>query len=100
LATVPEHDIEALLRETIISTRKGLNPGWPDLVVWNEKSLLFAEIKSEDEVSETQERWIQAHRPQYKVEVLRVCNDNDCRIKGDIQSDLKPKEAGNVRTTH
>jgi hypothetical protein len=67
-----EHGQEALIREILVTSHKGLNGGWPDLIAWSETSLIFAEVKSADELSSVQCRWIAEHEEQYRIEIIRV----------------------------
>ncbi len=67
-----EHEQEALIREIMLTCHKGRNVGWPDLVAWSQDSLLFAEVKSTDGLSNKQGRWIAEHEENYRIEVVRV----------------------------
>ena len=67
-----EHGQEALIREIMVTSHKGRNAGWPDLVAWSGNSLVFAEVKSTDELSREQRRWIADHEEKYRIELLRV----------------------------
>ena len=67
-----EHNQEDLIREMIIDSHKGQNTGWPDLVAWSNNSLVFAEVKSQDELSSKQHNWIANHKEKYKIELVRV----------------------------
>jgi hypothetical protein len=68
----PEHDDISLIREALLSARHGLNTGWPDLIAWNRRELLFVEVKSTDKLSRPQTEWIQSHEPRYGIELIRV----------------------------
>lgn len=70
--SAPEHNLDGLVREILLDSEKGKSAGWPDLVLWNEESLLFAEVKWRDAVSEAQKKWIRAHEKQHTVEIVRV----------------------------
>ena len=72
MESTPEHDLAGLIRETLLDSKKGKNAGWPDLVVWNDEELLFAEVKWKDAVSTSQLKWIEEHEERYTVEILRV----------------------------
>lgn len=67
-----EHSQEDLIREMIIGSYKGKNAGWPDLLAWSNTSLLFAEVKSTDELSCKQLSWIANHEEEYTIELVRV----------------------------
>lgn len=67
-----EHNQEDLIREMIIDSHKGNNAGWPDLVAWSSSSLVFAEVKSSDELRKEQVNWITNHEEKYKIELVRV----------------------------
>lgn len=67
-----EHNQEDLIREMIIDSHKGKNAGWPDLVAWSNNSLVFAEVKSQDELSSKQHNWIANHKEKYQIELVRV----------------------------
>jgi len=69
-----EHCQEDLIREMIVNSHMGRNAGWPDLVAWNSKSLLFAEVKSTDKLSSIQLKWIEKHKEKYQIELVRVLN--------------------------
>jgi len=71
-----EHGQEAFVREILVTSHKGRNSGWPDLVVWSENSLVFAEVKSTDELSSEQHRWIADHETKYRIELIRVIDGN------------------------
>lgn len=70
-----EHAQDALIRETLLGSVKGRNAGWPDLVAWSEKSIVFAEVKSSDELSASQCRWIADHQDGYTIELIRVSKE-------------------------
>ena len=67
-----EHGQETLIREILVTSHKGLNAGWPDLVAWSKNSIVFAEVKSTDELSSAQRRWITDHENKYRIELIRV----------------------------
>ena len=69
-----EHGQEDLIREIMITSYKGRNTGWPDLVAWSRNSLVFAEVKSTDELSSEQRCWIANHEEKYRIELVRVFN--------------------------
>ena len=69
-----EHGQEDLIREIMITSHKGHNAGWPDLVVWSSKSLVFSEVKSKDKLSSEQLSWIANHKEKYQIELVQVFN--------------------------
>jgi len=69
-----EHCQEDLIREMIVTSHKGRNAGWPDLVAWNSESLIFSEVKSTDELSSKQLSWIANHKEKYQIELVKVFN--------------------------
>jgi len=56
----------------IIDSQKGKNAGWPDLIAWSSSSLVFAEVKSSDDLRKEQIIWIANHKEKYKIELVRV----------------------------
>jgi hypothetical protein len=70
--TAPEHGMEDLIREVLTTSTKGVNRGWPDIVVWNQSALLFSEVKAQDELSQPQIDWIAAHGKSHRIELVRV----------------------------
>lgn len=69
-----EHGQEELIREIILTSNRGRNAGWPDLVAWSETDLLFAEVKSTDRLSDAQHQWIIEHQNSVKIELIRIRN--------------------------
>ena len=51
------------------------NLGWPNLVAWSPGSLLSAEVKTTNELSEAQKKWIAQHEGEHEIELLRVVED-------------------------
>ncbi len=72
----PEHGMEDLIREILITSYHGVNKGWPDLVVWNKDHIIFAEVKVEDNLSSSQITWLKDHFDLHKIELIRVKNIN------------------------
>lgn len=70
--TAPEHGMEDLVREILLTSFHGVNRGWPDLVVWDVDHLVFAEVKTSDRLSPAQTRWIQQHRDSLTIELVHV----------------------------
>lgn len=70
--TSVEHGQESLIRETMVTSHKGKNKGWPDLVAWSKESLVFAEVKSTDELSDEQLLWISDHKSKIRIELVRI----------------------------
>jgi hypothetical protein len=72
-----EHYQEDLIREMIVNSHMGLNAGWPDLVAWNSKSLIFSEVKSStDKLNSNQISWIENHEEKYQIELVRVLDSS------------------------
>ena len=75
-----EHAQDALIRETMLNSVKGRNAGWPDLVAWSERSIVFAEVKSSDELSASQRSWIADHQDGYAIELIRVIEERPNKL--------------------
>ena len=76
-----EHCQEDLIRELIVTSRKGRNAGWPDLVAWNSESLVFSEVKSStDKLSSDQLSWIEKHKEKYQLELVKVFNSAELSL--------------------
>ena len=69
-----EHSQESFVREIFITSNKGRNKGWPDLVAWSSKSLVFAEVKSTDKLSTEQRAWISDHENNFRIELVKILN--------------------------
>lgn len=83
----PEHNDIALIREVLRTSRRGVNTGWPDLVVWDRGKVMFAEVKSTDQLSDEQCDWIAAHAGSNEVEPIRV-----------VEADSPETDDGHVRS--
>lgn len=70
--TAPEHGMENLIRECLITSSHGVNRGWPDLVTWDAGRLIFAEVKARDQLSPEQVTWIYHHCNKLTIELVRV----------------------------
>lgn len=70
--TAPEHGMEDLIRECLLTSSRGVNRGWPDLVIWRTDRLVFTEVKARDKLSAAQTDWIQQHCDVHAVELVRV----------------------------
>ena len=70
-----EHGQETLIREILVTSHRGRNAGWPDLIAWSENFLVFAEVKSTDKLSNEQHRWIADHENIYRIELIRILDE-------------------------
>lgn len=71
-ATAAIHRQDLLIKEILLNSKKGRNAGWPDLVLWTENKIIFAEVKHLDILSAFQLRWIESHSSEYGIEILKV----------------------------
>jgi len=69
--TSVEHNQESLIREIMITSTRGRSSGWPDILAWNESSLVFSEVKYKDKLSNNQRRWMADHN-EYNIELIWV----------------------------
>lgn len=70
--TGPDHGMEDLIRDILLTSSHGVNRGWPDLVVWSADQIIFAEVKTNDQLSPTQVTWFCEHCEQLTLELVRV----------------------------
>jgi hypothetical protein len=83
-----EHGQEELIREIIRTSTRGRNAGWPDLVAWSETALVFAEVKSTDNLSDAQYRWIADHRGTVNIEIIRVIDGQSKKCLSEVKEML------------